>query len=219
MFGLPKIKGSGLKTRVLNFYDQYWDLKLGVNTFGHLNSGIADGKLYAPASYAAIFKVFDFLKFNTDDVLFDIGCGYGRPMLAAAYGYHLKEAVGIEANEAFLDIARNNISNLKKKDFPLRLESELAQQADYQTATIIYMYNPFGRDTMLRVMDKLFSSLTASPRELRIAYLNPIENKLLMSLPWLENYHNFSHNDLPDLQVGRHKPGDIPAASLFRTRV
>jgi hypothetical protein len=46
--------------------------------------------------------------------------------------------------------------------------------------TVAYFYNPFTGSVFRTVLEKLVASIERAPRELRIIYVNPVEEALLL---------------------------------------
>ena len=215
---LIPLKGSGLKTRLLNPHDVYWDARLGIHTFGHLDSGISDGRYYGAASYRSLRRVFDAIELKPDDVIVDIGCGFGRPLFFAVDQYKVRQAYGIEANANFAQTMRSNITKFRGNKEVITVVETYAQEYDYRHATVIYLYNPFGAETMIEVLEKIYQSLTRYPRPLIIAYLNPIERACFDNCQWLEETECFYQHQLPTLQVGGSLPEGTPVATIYRSK-
>src|SRR5947209_14416336 len=75
-----RLRGHGIKTRLLNPYDAFWDWKLGVHTFGYHpasgKQGDSDWQLhYTPTPYADIFRLLRMVELGPDDVFVDLGGG------------------------------------------------------------------------------------------------------------------------------------------------
>jgi hypothetical protein len=52
--------------------------------------------------------------------------------------------------------------------------------------TIIYMYNPFGEQTVREVASNVQRSLEQDPRPLLVVYYNPVHQHLLQEVPALQ---------------------------------
>src|SRR4029078_235190 len=82
-------QARGIKARLLNPYDAYWDWKLGINTFCYhpaSNERESDWKVhYPPTPYRDIFDLLRVVKLNGDDVFVDLGSGLGRAVFAAGW--------------------------------------------------------------------------------------------------------------------------------------
>jgi len=209
--------GLGIKTAIKNYHDVAWDFRLGVKTLGFAASGIDDGRYYGAASYRALTQVFDQLKLTADDVLVDIGCGYGRPLFFAKHRYNVSAGVGIDANPDFLAVAHKNLTAYRGDTEGLEFVEIYAQEFDYRDATVFYLYNPFGAKTMDDVLAKIYESLQVNPRSIRIAYLNPIEKASFEQVEWLHEIGRFTPDCVPHLDIGSRAefPQDWPAVAFY----
>ncbi len=215
IFGLL---GRGYKHRLLNFRDELWDRRLGVRTFGHIESHIEGGRIYGPASYASIRTTLDMCRPNEDDVFVDIGCGFGRPLFYLVNRFQVRRAIGVEANADFAQMARVNIANYRgKRANLLQIEEVLAQQFNFDQATYIYLYNPFGPEIMDDVLAVIGQSLRNHPRRLRIVYLNPIELPCFERCEWLQEVDRLYPDQVPSLAIGDRAafPKGWPAVAVF----
>lgn len=99
-------------------------------------------------------------------IFVDLGSGKGRALLLAAQ-YPFKARIGVEFATELVEIARAN-----------GLETIHADAIQYElppVPTLLFLYNPFGRETMGRVAERTRASLKANPRELIVLYLNPFQ--------------------------------------------
>jgi hypothetical protein len=71
------LRGRGYKTRLVNLGDEYWDRRLGVETFGNhpgSSSELQDLKVhYTPALYSDIFSFLRIVNLSEADVFTDFG--------------------------------------------------------------------------------------------------------------------------------------------------
>lgn len=211
------IRSLNLRARVSNPRDELWDRRLGISTFGHYDPTVKDGRYYGTVKYCVLTKVFEVIKPQAKDTLCDIGCGLGRPMFFAASQFGVEQCVGVEANPQLVAMGNKNIEGYRGSG-SITIEQALAQDANYDNADIIFMYNPFGFLTMQAVVQNLEASLLARPRKLRIAYLNPIEERAFLASSVFEKSSELSHVQAPELNTGAYKPKEIPAVSFFESR-
>src|SRR4029079_11898688 len=92
--------GRGIKTRLLNPYDAYWDWRLGVHTFGHHPASGSEGESnwrlhYTPTPYSDIFQLLEMASLTEGDVFVDLGSGLGRAVFAASL-MGARRSIGIE---------------------------------------------------------------------------------------------------------------------------
>jgi predicted RNA methylase len=165
------------------------DRRLGIEadeeTFRKDESLYKDKHIYSPTYYSILRKIFDNLHLEPNDVFIDLGCGKGRVCFFAA-GKNIKKVIGIDLDEAMLDIARNNLRNLKIKHVPVEFIRADAATFDPKEGTVFFMYDPFGYRTILEVIENIKRSFDASPRKIRIVYYAPVFRHIFDGEDWLE---------------------------------
>lgn len=175
---LQKLKNTGLRTRLLHPVDEYWDRRLGISTFGFVPA-ISDEEEpdlqmhYEPTPYRAIFQIIKHLDIGPNDSVVDFGSGPGRFIFAANWAGCGKN-IGIEIDRSLHERALDNFRRSKMPPGRVELACMPAQKFDPSDVTRIYMFHPFGRRTLISVMENLRQSLKSSPRRIRLAYNNPV---------------------------------------------
>jgi SAM-dependent methyltransferase len=119
---------------------------------------------------------------------YDVGCGKGRALCVMAR-QPFKKVVGIELREELCHVARDNAANLRGRRAPIEIVCADAVEADISDGHVYFLYNPFGRSTLSRVLDNIERSLVGSPRRVNIVYYNAVCEDLFSSRSWLERYH------------------------------
>ena len=174
--------------------DHRWDQKLGIDTSWYplltsrnvcsLAGASKDGTRYEALSYRRLIGLADTLKPGDQDVFVDLGCGKARvPLLMSTR--KVKKAIGVEYDEGLAAMARHNLASLKMPHSSVEIIRADAANFDTSEGTIFYMYNPFGRQTMERVLINIKQGLSSHPRSIRIVYLNPLCRDLLSAQDWL----------------------------------
>jgi len=149
-----------------------------------MNLAIGEVNPYEPASYAVLEKIVNYLKLNQNDVFIDFGCGKGRVVFFVAM-QKLKKVIGIELDEDLVDVANRNLNNLRINNTPIEIINADASTFQIKEGTVIYIYNSFGRKTIVKVIGNIKDSLAANPRKIRIMYYNPVHNDLFDNQDWL----------------------------------
>jgi predicted RNA methylase len=114
----------------------------------------------------------------------DLGSGKGRSLLVASER-PFERIVGVELMPELHRIAQRNVEVYRSptqacKNIDLYCMS--ATEFDFGTEPLVlFMYNPFGRDTLARVLERLEASLRETPREVYIVYGNPVFHDVLQS--------------------------------------
>lgn len=169
-----------------------YEHRLGLATHGLYNwkpgDWLQDEHIYYGASsYRRIFRILDSLHLGPSDIFIDLGCGKGRVTCCASL-YPMYEVIGVEDVPELCTIAEKNLMRLRGKRTQATIFHGKAQEFEYTKATVIYMFHPFGPNTLAAVLSQLDKGLQASPRSLRIVYVNPVHEYVLKEAKWLEPY-------------------------------
>jgi SAM-dependent methyltransferase len=106
----------------------------------------------------------------------DLGCGKGRPLLVATeFGF--SAITGVEFSPALAEIARRNAAvfargHPERTRVDIVIGDALALELPEENL-VVFLYNPFDRPLITRLLHNIESSLRASPREFYIVYYNP----------------------------------------------
>lgn len=96
-----------------------------------------------------------------DDVVYDLGSGDGRVVIAAARDFRARQAVGIEIDPALVTRSREYARRAGVADRVSFREQDLFQ-ADLSTATVVTLY--LTREVNLRLRPKLLAELRPGTR-------------------------------------------------------
>jgi SAM-dependent methyltransferase len=169
--------------------EHFEDRRLGIEAdeeiFRKDESLHKDKHIYSPTYYSILKRVFDHLELEPDDVFVDLGCGKGRVCFFAAER-NVKKVIGIDLDEDMLDIAKDNLRNLRIVHAPVEFIRADAAAFDPIDGTVFFMYDPFGYRTVLEVIKNIKRSFTARPRKIRIIYYAPVFRHIFDSEDWLE---------------------------------
>lgn len=137
---------------------------------------------YQATPIPAFREMMEALKIEFEQWTFiDVGCGKARTLLMAAE-YPFREIVGIELAAELCTQAQRNIAAYRNPAQQCRrMDVVQHDAATYQFPSVplvVYLYNPFARDVMEKVLDNLQRSLEAAPRPLSVVYYNPILHDL-----------------------------------------
>jgi hypothetical protein len=106
----------------------------------------------------------------------DLGSGKGRVVLVASE-LRFAKIVGVELSRELDQIAAENIRRYRSAAQMCRSFSLLCMNAvEYAfepEPLVLFLHNPFGKETMRRVLLNLQASLNAAPREAYVIYMNP----------------------------------------------
>ncbi|MDP4025290.1 hypothetical protein Q8W71_21910 [Methylobacterium sp. NEAU 140] len=162
-----------------------FDARYGVVTEGRRQPGEmqlvagspADAYEYAPSPVRAFWLSVGALRIDASRFAFiDYGSGMGRALiLAGLLPYRRIEGVEIagELNAiAGANIERNFPGGIAGGRFALHT-TEATQYRIPSCPCVIYLFNPFGRDTLLKLADIIAASYAAQPRPIYVVYVNP----------------------------------------------
>ncbi len=94
---------------------------------------------YVSTSLEVVNRMLKLAKIMPSDIVYDLGCGDGRILIAAVKDFNAKGAVGYEINPSLYKTASDNI---KKNNLHDRIElfNEDLFKADLSRATVITLY-------------------------------------------------------------------------------
>jgi SAM-dependent methyltransferase len=113
-----------------------------------------------------------------DFVFADLGSGKGRVLLLASH-FGFRRVIGIEISPSLYAIAARNVERYKPESqqcraFDLQCGDARTWDVPTDANVFVYLFQPFPANVLGDVLAKLRESLEAHPREIVIAYLNPI---------------------------------------------
>ena len=164
--------------------DQTFDRTRHVRTSGNvplLRAGIAhpaDSELYVPARPWQVRQALAGLPLaNPSEYTYvDLGSGKGRTLFVAAE-LPFREVVGVEFSPVLHARARANIAAYRSRHpqcGPIRsVHMNAVDFAFPPGPLVLYLFNPFGAQTMGRVLDNLTDSLRREPRHVLVVLLWP----------------------------------------------
>ena len=177
-----RIRGQGYKTRLLNPYDEFWDYRLGVRTFGfHPPSGEGTNDWryhYRPTPYRDIFASLRRIDLRQSDVFTDLGCGLGRAVFAASWK-GARRSVGVEIVKELTTQAADNYKQSRLACRDIEFVCAPAAQYNLSETTVLFLANPFGEATLQEVVERIERDRPKTKEPLRIIYLNPIYEAVL----------------------------------------
>jgi precorrin-6B methylase 2 len=143
-----------------------------------------DSIVYGAAEYFSIRRLIRTLGPEPHDVVLDLGCGKGRVLCEFAR-HRVEKVIGVELNETHCATARRNAARLRGRRSPVEIRCEDAASTDVSDCTIVFMFNPFGADTMREVLLNLQASLKNNPRRLSVVYYTPRFQEVFRAFGWL----------------------------------
>jgi predicted RNA methylase len=190
-----------VKYRIYCYREWRFDRRLGIETRGYTDLGADaaasavhhDGLRYEPTRPADFARLARSLPLTTpvaDYTFVDLGCGKGRTLaLATMHGFG--RVVGVELDPRLAEVARANLRSLcartrrPARSVEVRCE-DAARYAIPLGPTVIYMYNPFGEQTVAAVAHNLQWSFDQRPRPMIVVYHNAVHRQVLERVPALQ---------------------------------
>jgi SAM-dependent methyltransferase len=132
---------------------------------------------YVATTASLIYEILNYLALQADTFAFvDMGSGKGRALLVASE-FAFAKIVGVELSSHLHRIAAENIKRYGPKtqqctDFELHCMDVV--DYDYgPEPPVLFLFDPFGRETLQSVIANLEASLTAKPRDAYVVYVYP----------------------------------------------
>jgi SAM-dependent methyltransferase len=152
---------------------------------------ISHATMYMPVSYLLIENIFKQIPSTSKKHFLDIGCGKGRAMcVAACNGF--STVSGVDFSE---DLCAGAVTNLEstKATIPLLQYEVIKKDAmNFEMppdADCIFLFNPFDAVVMGAVVWNIMESARDYPREIVVAYANPLYIDLFLDEGFVEIFH------------------------------
>jgi hypothetical protein len=144
---------------------------------------------YEPAPAWLIREILDTIPLQSNKFAFvDMGAGKGRALLVASE-FPFAKIVGIELSLELHRTAEENVKRYRSATQQCTTFSLYCMNAvEYAFGPeplVLFLYNPFGKESVRSVLACLEASLNAAPREAHVVYINPWFETLLRSARFL----------------------------------
>lgn len=179
-----------------------FDRKHGVDTAGviataeldHTSGRYGDGVSYGTVPIHQTESMFRAIAASAarplgDFTFVDLGCGKGLPlMLAVLRGFG--PVIGVELDSRLAATARQNAHAFAARagirDEAIEVVEQDAAQFEFpQRPTALFMFNPFGAQTLSTVLERAVASVERCPRPFFVAYYNTVHREVFDSQPAL----------------------------------
>ena len=157
---------------------------LHASNVGAISSNADHAVFYMPTEAWIIPTLFTHISDikHEDFVFVDLGSGMGR-MLLAASDYPFKRVIGVEFSHQLHAIAEQNLRSYRSAVQRCHAIGSVCMDVTEfrfpDEPLVVYMFNPFRRHVMERVISNLDRSLSAQERPAYILYVNPRERDVL----------------------------------------
>ena len=185
------VLGRGLDFALHELYQleqRVFDLRYGVST---RERTLTDSDVYtvggnnwpyAGCHWPALSLALRDLNPAESDVFVDLGSGKGKAMLIAGH-LPYKRVIGVEIDGELARLAERNLMRGGRQFRAGKAEQVIADVIDWpipDSATTIFMFNPFFGETFRAVLATIFASYDHNPRDLHIVYEYPWEHDWLV---------------------------------------
>lgn len=147
--------------------------------------------MYMPISYLLIEEIFRQIPLSSKKHFLDIGCGKGRAMCLAAHN-GFNNITGIDFSKDLCEDALVNLRRTKEK-FPALQYAVITKDAmNFEIPAdvdCIFLFNPFDVVIMGAVVSNIVESVQEHPREIIVAYANPLYIDLFLDEGFIEIFH------------------------------
>lgn len=163
--------------------------KLGIQEPGNTNfeatlneiALIKDARRNQSSYYRAIKKSFDITGINDSGInLLDIGCGYGR-VLSFGMMLNFNQVMGIDLDQSALKYANANCKKMQQHGHNTIFKIYNADASTFEIpneTNLIFLSNPFGKDTMQKVLKNIVTHCKMQKKDLFVIYSVPVFQKL-----------------------------------------
>jgi SAM-dependent methyltransferase len=154
-----------------------FDARYGTDTTSPERRGPSGAYFYVPSSASVIYDVLGAIPLKPKKFVFvDMGSGKGRALLVASEFPYAK-IVGIELSDHLHQIAAENVKRFAPPsqqcaNFELRCMN-VVDYAFGDEPVVLFLFDPFGREVLEKVIANLEASLSATPREAYVVYVCP----------------------------------------------
>jgi len=164
-----------------------FDARFGTDTaapfFGHDQKPATH--FYVATTASLIYEILDALGLQAETFAFvDMGSGKGRALLVASE-FAFAKIIGVELSPHLHRIAKENIKRYSPPSQRCTaFELHCMNVTDYvygPEPLVLFLFDPFGRETLERVIANLEASLNAKPRAAFVVYIYPQFEDVLQS--------------------------------------
>ena len=167
-----------------NFSMHLYDLFRRMD-FSYIDKSVKAGgrEPYYATPFLSLINLKRYIVRDLDDgrehSVIDIGCGKGF-MLYFFSHFAFKKVSGIEYDKRLSMIARHNLKRLLRYDCVRIYNGDATRFKKYSEYNVFYLYNPFDKDTLSKVISRIMCTLEDNPRTLYLFYCNPLYEEVLI---------------------------------------
>jgi hypothetical protein len=162
-------KTTGLINRL---DDEISERRLRVRTGGRKESLHPGGNRFETLHYSTYRREMRLAGVDKTSSVVDLGSGAGR-CLVVARQFGVARVHGIEIDDELNALARSNLER-QKNSVPFELVSGDAASFDFSGISHVFMFNPFGEETLNRVLDRVEAALRETGTPITLSYVHPV---------------------------------------------
>lgn len=155
--------------------DNMYEKLLGISTdLEQIDYEGGDYFAFQSTGYSSLEKIFNALNMGPYDSLVDFGCGLGRVLFYVSHRYMCR-VTGIEYDSDLYERLQDNaeyyhvrfggqrekftLLNMRAEDYEIRQENNY-----------FYLFNPFAREILVPIIEKILASVRVNPRKIYIIF-------------------------------------------------
>lgn len=133
---------------------------------------------YSKTNEGHLKSIFEKLPFLEGLHLLDVGSGKGVVLKEAAK-YPFQSISGIDMNHKLVEIANRNFQKLHMNQ-KIRCEEDNAlKYEDYGSYNVFFFFNPFKKEILEEVVDKIIVETKNKQRHIYFIYHNPVHSEVI----------------------------------------
>lgn len=137
---------------------------------------------YEGTPLAYVLSFIDEFNPSEKDIIYDLGCGYGRVVIHGALACPAK-FIGIEIVEDRVKTAQSLISHMELENAEIKPGN--VSSMDISDGTIFFLFNPFKVETLEKIGSQL--KKIAQNHQIKIATWGGPSNEFFKQCDWLEH--------------------------------
>ncbi|ONI73057.1 hypothetical protein ALI144C_44715 [Actinosynnema sp. ALI-1.44] len=137
---------------------------------------------YVAASWRTLRRTLSRKQITERDVFIDFGSGMGRMVLEAAR-LPFGRVIGVELSTELHEIAQDNVRRTRQRLQCRDIQLVRTDVLDYEIpddVSVVFFNNPFQGKVFAEVIERLVATLDRNPRQLKIIYYNPVEERVIL---------------------------------------
>jgi SAM-dependent methyltransferase len=147
---------------------------------------------YFGSQPSIIRRALNIVRDHNEATFIDLGCGKGRALVVASE-FAFRSIIGVELSPELAQLADENSQVIARK-FPTRTRISVvnADAVNFilpEGNLIIYLYNPFGKNLITRLLANIETALLDGDRRICIIYYNPIWADIFDTSSMLKRIH------------------------------